>query len=246
MTMGDDLALLAIDPRRLRVRRPDRLPYALRAAELAELALDGRVAVRARRVEVTDAPGQPEERRLRSTLRALAGTAPPPHLKDWLMQTPRSLGNEYLSRLEDRRTIRVARQRARDGRTRTKVLSLDQERYAEVRGRFDAAVKGTSDDARARTLAALVHAAGLGPFLYGPLLGRASRARLAAIAQSDTGPADTATLSAALRESAARAVRDLLTELPDTYRDTIGSITLGAAPDTPTDGFDTGSHHHST
>lgn len=242
MTVGDDLALLAIHPRRRRVRRTERLPYALRAAELAELALEGRIALGQRRIEVREGSGQPDDRRLRNTLRTLTDSEPAPTLKEWLRRTPRGLGNEYLSRLEDRRTIRVARERGRDGRTRTRVLRLDRERYAEVRGRLDAAVAGRSGEERARALAALVHTAGLGRYLYGPLLGLRSRLRLAALARSDAGFTEGDVLTAALQENAARAMRELLAELPNTYGDMTAGL-ISAGDGTPAGGFDAGSHH---
>jgi hypothetical protein len=45
MTMRDELALLAVHTRRRHSQRPMRLPYALRAAELAEPALTERIGL---------------------------------------------------------------------------------------------------------------------------------------------------------------------------------------------------------
>ncbi|MFI5750552.1 GPP34 family phosphoprotein [Streptomyces sp. NPDC051644] len=98
MTTGDELLLLAIVPgsRRIRIRAEDRLRFALRAAELADLGLAGRIAVGLRRIEVIDSR-RVEDRRLSNVLHSLGATAPPPGRKDWLRRTPRSLTIEYMA-----------------------------------------------------------------------------------------------------------------------------------------------------
>ncbi|MGW0936044.1 GOLPH3/VPS74 family protein [Streptomyces sp. NPDC002666] len=107
MTTGDELLLLAIVPgrQRIRIRSDNRLRYALRTSELADLCLAGRIAVGRRRIEVLDTRPV-EDRRLSNVLQGLGAATPPPGLKDWLRRTPRSLIVEYLSRLEDQKAVR--------------------------------------------------------------------------------------------------------------------------------------------
>ncbi|MFJ6850388.1 GPP34 family phosphoprotein [Streptomyces sp. NPDC091271] len=125
MATADELLLLAIVPgrHRIRIRSESRLRYALRASELADLCLAGRIVVGRRLIEVLDT--QPiEDRRLSNVLQGLGAAAPPLGPRDWLRRTPRSLTVEYLSRLEDQKAVRVRRWRDASGRTRNDILSV--------------------------------------------------------------------------------------------------------------------------
>ncbi|MFJ8849963.1 GPP34 family phosphoprotein [Streptomyces sp. NPDC102437] len=145
MTTGDELLLLAIVPgrQRIRIRSEDRLRYALRTSELADLCLAGRIAVGRRQIEVLDTRPV-EDRRLSSVLQGLGAAAPPPGLKDWLRRTPRSLTVEYLSRLEDQKVVRVRRWRDSSGRTRNDILSVDLPRRQALLTRLDTMVRSGS------------------------------------------------------------------------------------------------------
>jgi hypothetical protein len=188
MTTGDELLLIAIGPRRRRIRGAGRLRFALRAAELADLGLAGRIALGVRRIEVLDAR-RVEDRRLSNVLHSLRTTVPPPTVKDWLRRTPRSLTGEYLSRLEDQKAVRVRRWRDSSRANRHKILSVDLPRRRELLARLDAVVRprrsATSPADRDLTLAALIQAAGLATAAYPGLRGIAARRRLAALAATD-------------------------------------------------------------
>ncbi|MFI6063018.1 GPP34 family phosphoprotein [Streptomyces sp. NPDC051286] len=260
MTTGDELLLLAIVPgrRRIRIRAEDRLRFTLRASELVDLGLAGRITVSPRRIEVMDS--QPvEDRRLNNVLRSLVAAAPPPSLKDWLRQTPRSLTIEYLSRLEDQKAVRVRRWREPGGRTRHDILSVDLPRRRALLARLDSVVRSGSAIStvdRDLTLAALVQAAGLAPAAYPGLRGITDRRRLATLAATGrlvpvTAKAALAAdeeLAAALTTGADVLTRQLLGELSDLYADfTTGGHSLGhdLNPGGWSEGGTGGTGHHS-
>lgn len=189
MTMGDDLLLLAVVPRwgRIRIRGEGRVGFALRAAELVDLSLAGRIVVGTRRIEVLDSRrvGTP---RLSNVLNALATAAPPHSVESWLRRTPRSLTTEYLSRLEDQRTVRVRRRRDSSGRTRHRILSVDLPLRRALVARLDTAVRAGSATSTAGSdvaLAVLAQAAGISAAVYPGLRGVAGRRRMAALATDD-------------------------------------------------------------
>lgn len=238
MTMGDELLLLAIDPRKRRIRGGGRLRFALRAAELAELAADGRISLGARRIEVVD-PSRGGERRLNNVLHSLQGAAPAPSVKDWLRETPRSLVSEYLSRLQDQKAVRVRRWRDRGGRTHHDILSVDVPRRRALVERVDTVVRsgsGALSSAESTlVLTALVQVAGLARAVYPGPRRFPARGRLARLVAADRLAATTAHAAVADRELAdalATGVdllsRRLYDELSDLYADfTTGGHSLG-------------------
>ncbi|MFE7107935.1 GPP34 family phosphoprotein [Streptomyces sp. NPDC057575] len=238
MTTGDELLLLAIVPgrQRIRIRSEDRLRYALRTSELADLCLAGRIAVGRRRIEVLDTRPV-EDRRLSSVLQSLGAAAPPPALKDWLRRTPRSLTVEYLSRLEDQKTVRVRRWRDSSGRTRNDILSVDLPRRQALLTRLDSMVRsGSAPSTADLTLAVLAQAAHLAPAAYPGLRGITDRRRMAALAATHRPTPATAgavpvadeELAAALTTGADVLTRRLLGEFSDLYADfTTGGHGLG-------------------
>ncbi|MFJ9680387.1 GPP34 family phosphoprotein [Streptomyces sp. NPDC101194] len=259
MAMGDELLLLATVPgrRRVRIRADDRLRFALRASELVDLGLAGRITVSPRRIEVTDSR-RVEDRRLNNVLRSLGAAAPPPNLKEWLRQTPRSLTLEYLSRLEDQKAVRVRRRREPGGRTRHDILSVDLQRRRALQARLDGVVRAgsaTPKAARDVSLALLVQAAGLAAAAYPGLRGIADRRRLAALgAPGHLTPTTAGTaaeageeIATALTSGADALTRRLLGELSDLYADfTTGGH--GLAHDLDAGGWSGGgadSGHHS-
>ncbi|MCT2548117.1 MULTISPECIES: GPP34 family phosphoprotein [Streptomyces] len=260
MTTGDELLLLAIVPgrRRIRIRAEDRLRFALRASELVDLGLAGRITVSPRQIEVTGSQSV-EDRRLSNVLRSLNAAAPPPGLKDWLRRTPRSLTIEYLSRLEDQKAVRVRRWRDPGGRARHDILSVDLPRRRALLARLDNVVRSGSTTPKAAhdvSLAMLVRAAGLASAAYPGLQGITGRRRLAALAASDhLTPAtagavlgDDAELAAALTTGADTLTRQLLGELSDLYADfTTGghSLAHGLDPGSWSEGGTAGTGHHS-
>ncbi|MFG2632150.1 GPP34 family phosphoprotein [Streptomyces sp. NPDC048473] len=252
MTTGDELLLLAIVPgsRRIRIRAEDRLRFALRAAELADLGLAGRIAVGLRRIEVIDSR-RVEDRRLSNVLHSLGATAPPPGRKDWLRRTPRSLTIEYLSRLEDQKAVRVRRWRDPGGRTRHDILFVDLPRRRALLARLDGVVRSgsaMSTGDRDLILAVLVQTAGLAPAVYPGLRGMADRRRLAALtATVRAAPAADEELAAALTAGVDALARQLLGELSDLYADfTTGGHSLGhdLDPGSWSEGGAGGTGHH--
>ncbi|MEL5956475.1 GPP34 family phosphoprotein [Streptomyces sp. CLV115] len=259
MTMGDDLLLLAIVPgrRRIRIRAEERLRFALRAAELVDLGLAGRIMVGPRRIEVTDSR-RVEDRRLSNVLRSLGAAVPPPGPKDWLRRTPRSLTVEYLSRLEDQKAVRVRRWRDAGGRARHDILSVDLPRRRALLSRLDSVARSGSampEDARDVSLAVLVQVAGLASAAYPGLRGITDRRRLTALAASGhltpatagTVPGTDAELAAALTTGADTLTRRLHGELSDLYSDfTTGGHSLAHSldPGSWSEGGATGTGHH--
>lgn len=257
MTWGDELLLLAIDPGRRRIRGGGRLRFALRAAEVAELAAEGRISLGPRRIDVVD-PARLDDRRLNNVLHVLAGTTPAPSVEVWLRETPRSLATEYLSRLQDQRTVRVRRSRGRNGRTRHDILSVDVPRREALVAEVDAAVRAGSDAEssaeRALVLAALVQAADLARTVYPGLRGASARRRLARLVARDRLASAAATASAAVPD---RELADALStgieglshrlhrELSDLYADfTTGGHGLGHDLDPGAWSGADASHHH--
>ncbi|SEN04286.1 GOLPH3/VPS74 family protein [Actinacidiphila rubida] len=248
MGTGDELVLVAVEPGKRRLRGGERLRFALRAAELVDLLALGRIAMGERAIEVVDRT-RVEDRRLGNVLHSLGTTVPAPDLKGWLRATPRSLTYEYLSRLEDRKLVRVRRWRDRGGRSHHDILFVDVARRREVLARLD----GEDGDP---ALASLVQAVGLAHVAYPGLRGRAARRRLAA--RADAGPAGSA--APAVRD-AARAVheqeaailaagldtfsRRVVGELADLYSDfRTGGVGLGHDLDSRGwSGGDLGGHH---
>lgn len=230
VTMGDELLLLAIVPgrRRTRVRSPERLRFALRAAELAELALMGRIALGERRIEVLDR-GRIGTPRLDSVLVGLAGATPPPTSREWLRATPRLLTGTYVSRLQDQKVIKARRQRDRVGVTRYDILSVDAARRAALVERVTAAVRGSRADPAAYsydlTLAVLARAAGLASAVHPGLRGLAARRRMTTLTASGAEVEEAALtyerdIATAVGSGVTDLTRGLYNELSEIYSDT--------------------------
>lgn len=105
MAMGEDLLLLAIHPRRGTIRAAERIAFALRAGELVDLALAGRVTIKGRRIKIADTAATGNGR-LDTTLAAI-GAMRAPTVQAWVQGAPRGLGTQYPSRLADQRAVRV-------------------------------------------------------------------------------------------------------------------------------------------
>ena len=231
MGTGDELVLVAIEPGKRRLRGGERLRFAVRAAEVADLAAQGRIRVGERRIEVVD-PERVEDRRLNNVLHSLGTADPAPGLKEWLRATPRSLAHEYLSRLEDQKLVRVRRWRDRGGRTHHDILFVDVDRRRKLLDRLDRPDRPDAADGDG-VLAALVQAAGLAPVAYPGLRGRAARRRLAARAEAGT-------LTPAVGD-AARVVDEETVAIVDRGLDTLGLRLIGELTDVYSD-FSTGGH----
>ncbi|HET6858629.1 MAG TPA: GPP34 family phosphoprotein [Streptomyces sp.] len=185
MTMGDELLLIAMGTgrRRPRIRSEGRL----RAAELSELCLVGRIAFGVRRIEILDT-APVEDRRLNNVLAELRRADPPPSLYEWLRLAPRSLTTEYLSRLEDQKALKSRRRRDAVGHTRYEILSVDAPRRRRVLDRLDAVAASGPEvpaDPYDLALALLVRVADVATAPYPGVRGASLRRRLAARTEDD-------------------------------------------------------------
>jgi hypothetical protein len=200
VTIGDDLLLLAINPRDGRVQAAEHMETALRGAEALDLTLARRVAVADGRIAVADPRpiGHPLADRALATLYAEGGVI---WLPAWFAGRPTepAVLNQYVALLADRGVIRIDR-RGDGGRTRTRLEPVDLERCAYVRNRIEN-VASAGD----RALGSVVHACGLDEYLYPGLRGRSARRRLARLDDDEQ-------LAPALR-AAILAVGDAVAEL---------------------------------
>ncbi|MEY9894193.1 hypothetical protein ABIA31_007877 [Catenulispora sp. MAP5-51] len=162
MTLGEDLLLLAIHPRNGRVRNVERMAPALRALELIELSLAGRLSLEEGRITVKD-PLPIGHRLLDHTLSSLSAEAAPAKVEMWLRGDKAEAGilGQYLALLGRQQVMRI--EHRGQGLARSTVITVrDQERLAEARARIDRVAHGeASATAEDRALAGIVHAAGL-------------------------------------------------------------------------------------
>ena len=269
MTLGEDLLLLAVHPRNGRIRNVERMTPALRALELIELSLAGRITLEQGRVAATD-PSPIGHRLLDHALRELSAEEKPPKVEVWLRGkvTPGTLG-QYIALLGRQRVIRVEHRGQGLARS-TWITVRDQERSAEARARIDRVAHGeASATAEDQALAGIVHVCGLASQLYrGPhrLVARRRLARftvpheITESMRSVVTAADTELANAvaeALSSGMAKMAKELTTVLRQEYRLEIYSSHThsGGHHHTPIDvshsghhsgsgGFDGGHHHH--
>ncbi|WP_194921531.1 GOLPH3/VPS74 family protein [Catenulispora rubra] len=167
MTLGEGLLLLAVHPRNGRVRNVERMSPALRAVELIELSLAGRVAVEQGRI-VTKDPSSVGHRLLDHSLSSLSTEAKPPKVEVWLRGKPAEAGTlgQYIALLGRRQVIRIEYRGQGLART-TRITVRDHERLAEAWARIDAVAHGeASATVQDQALAGIVHVCGLGSHLY--------------------------------------------------------------------------------
>jgi hypothetical protein len=165
MALGEDLLLLAVDPRGGAVRRADRIGFPLRASELVDLALAGRIEVADGRIRVID-PTWMDKRRLDETLSALVKAKRAPTIREWTRDTPRgyAMVREYLVVLKRQGAVRLVQ--FGNGRSaKTRAVLLDPGRRDAVMARIDRVARGKSADEADLALAALVCSCGLSRYL---------------------------------------------------------------------------------
>ncbi|MYV99901.1 GPP34 family phosphoprotein [Streptomyces sp. SID3343] len=181
-SVGEDLLLIAIGPRLGRIRHPDRIRFALQGAELLELAHAGKVVVAPGRARITRTGATPTgDRRLDQALNRLGQSVSPPTLRSWLRATPRGFVNEYVSRLEQGKALRVDRAAGGSGSTVLRISRVDVARRSAIRKRVEVVVAGAADpDPADSMLVALIHACGIQGRLFPGPTGLLARRRLAA------------------------------------------------------------------
>lgn len=201
------------------MRVPDRIGFALRASELVDLALAGRIEVDGRRITVTgQAPtGNP---RLDGALAVMRSDRTAPTIESWLHGTPRgnAMAGKYLSVLRDQRAVRVEQMRHTVQKV-SKIIVLDTARRDSVLARIGRVARGRPAPAPDVALAGLVSACHLDRRLYRGPLGWPARRRLAHAAQSGKiiagaeGMVDP--LSAEAAEAVAKALSDGIARLTE-------------------------------
>jgi Golgi phosphoprotein 3 (GPP34) len=161
VTLGLDILLLNIDPQLRMVREFEDAGYAMRAADLIELTVAGRLTLTGRWVKwvtVVDATptGEPW---LDASLAASATSAKRLMPTDWMARHPGySPVDAGLAELARKGAVRVNSRRGTGRRTYTEVELLDAQRQAEVRGRLDRYLAaGSAADVLDWALAGLVH-----------------------------------------------------------------------------------------
>ncbi|MET8539575.1 GPP34 family phosphoprotein [Kitasatospora sp. NPDC004799] len=227
MTLGDDLLLLAVHPRSGRVHRPERMDLVLRAAELLELLLAGRIGVTSGRPRIVVESAAPTaDRRLDTVLRLLGEASPAPTVGEWLKRSSRGTTLSYLSRLEGQGALTVDRRAKRYAGSPAPITLLDRARRADLRRRVAGAAGDPERTAADHALAALVNTAGLSRRLYRGPHRRPLRRRLARLAESAPlalgavaalVPGD-AELAAAISEAVSTGVRELNSQLSKELR----------------------------
>ena len=261
MTLGEDLLLLAVNRRNGMIQKEERMAPALRALELIELSLAGRVTVEQGRIEARD--GSPTGHRLvDSALRSLRADAKPTKVETWLRGKDSDHGRPgpYIALLGRQQVIRVEYRGQGLART-TRITVRDQERYAQARARIDLVARGeASATAGDHALAGIVHACGLGPYLYRGPHRLVARRRLARFdvprevteSMRDAVTAADAELAKAVAEALSSGIATMTNELMKVLRleyrlDTYSSHPYGAGHHhhSPTDFGSHSGHHHS-
>jgi Golgi phosphoprotein 3 (GPP34) len=165
VTLALDILLLNIDGDLRMVREFEYVGYAVRAADLIELAVAERLILTGRWVKwVTIVDATPTgEPLLDASLAALATSAKRLMPTDWMARHPGySPVDAGLAQLAGQGAVRVNSRRGSGRRTYTEVELLDRARQAEVRARLDRYIAaGSAADVLDWALAGLVYQCGL-------------------------------------------------------------------------------------
>jgi|ERR1700683_1636354 hypothetical protein len=181
-SLGEDLLLVAIDPRNGVLRCRSHMHFGLMGAELVMLAAEGRVKVdddgKLRAVEPSAQPtGDPE---LDAALGKLAAAGRPPKVRGYVSRPRRNLTNAYLDRLIAAGTVQ-----RHGGAFRPRWPVIDQARAAAVRSQLDAIVLGEGPVSEQQAAyAGLADAIGLPGLIYRGKENREARKRLREITKS--------------------------------------------------------------
>jgi hypothetical protein len=208
MTLAADLLLLAIDPQRLTVRASDKIDYALRGAELVELAIAERVTVVGDRIHVVD-PRPTGDPSLDAALASIAAARRPPRAKAWVQARRKGLRKDCIAVLASQRAVRVELRPFLRVFTATRYAILDTGRKAEIDARITAIARGAApQSAGDRALCGLTHACGLSRYLLPGGANRAARKRLEQVARRDRISADILRATQSATDAAVRAATD--------------------------------------
>ncbi|HEY3907116.1 MAG TPA: GPP34 family phosphoprotein [Streptosporangiaceae bacterium] len=184
-TLGDDLLLLAIDPKRGRVRAVHLVRYGLMGAELIRLVASELVLIKDGRLVVAEPATATGDLQLDTALASIADASKPPKPKSWASKPRRGIVTGYLTKLANAGKIH------RSAGTRARWQVADQAGLATARARLDAIAVGTGPvDLEQAAYGGLAHALQLDRLLYRGWDNRAVRKRMKEIAQGKwTAPA---------------------------------------------------------
>ena len=161
MTLALDILLLNIDPNLQRVREREYAGYAMRAADLIELTVAGRVTLAGRWVKfIRVVNAQPTgEPLLDASLAALATSGKRLMPTDWMCRHPGySPVDDGLAVLAAQGAVRLYSRPVTKRLTLTEPALLDPDRQARVRARLDRYIAaGSAADVLDWALAGLVH-----------------------------------------------------------------------------------------
>jgi Golgi phosphoprotein 3 (GPP34) len=211
-TLGDDLALLSIEPERGRIRTLPALNYGLMGSELVRLAAGERIDIVQNRIIVRDAAATGDAE-LDAALQSLASARQPP--KAWIGHPRAGISEAYLSRLAAAGVLNAEHGRTFIARW-IRWHIADPGRVAQARARLDAvALSSGPVDSAQEAYAGLAHAVGLGALLYPGRENRPIRQRLEQIAKGQwpataVGGAVTVTVTAA--DAAVSAATEAVTQ----------------------------------
>lgn len=191
-TLSDDLLLLAIDPRRGRVRAVHLVRYGLMGAELIRLVASGLVLIKDGRLVVAEPATATGDLQLDTALASIASASKPPKPKSWASKPRRGIVTGYLTKLANAGKIQ------RSAGTKARWQVTDTDGLATARARLDVIAAGTGPvDLEQAAFGGLVHAVQLDRPFYRGWDNRAVRKRMKEIAQGKwtapaTEPADEA------------------------------------------------------
>lgn len=167
-TLGTDLVLLALNPKRGRVHWLEYLRHALTGAELIALIVAGLADIRDGRIVLCQstlagaATGSTGDQELDAALASIAGARRPPRLTSWMGRPRRRIVPSYLGKLAAAGVLEPVG----DGR-RQRWRIIDQAVVAAARARLDEVALGSGPaDAAQTAYAGLAHAARLDRVLY--------------------------------------------------------------------------------
>jgi hypothetical protein len=181
MTLGNDLVLLAIDPRRGKVSCPTELGVVLVAAELVDLVNSERIKVVSDQVVVTHSTTTGDAL-LDATLAELAEVEFPPTLPGWINRQRIGRTDRYLQVLGEERILRETREQDGPGR----VFAADDRHRANLIARLKATAAAREPALEDQIFAGLAHAAHIPDLVLSGFSKRRMRRRLAAIAAEIT------------------------------------------------------------
>ena len=226
MSMGAELVLLAIDDRRGEVRNGRQVALVVAAAELVELALDGRIGLSGAHLTVREMGGVTDPE-LSSALMKLSTEQRPMTVEAWLAARG-DLGRvrRYVLALARVGAVRVDdASKPLAGKDPMVVHVGNSDSTQAAVNRFRGVAKGAHASVTDEAYAALADAAGLTSTYLGGLSNRRARARVATLtAHRSEPPAEPGRTALAIVRAAVRAIAEAARR--DSSHDQGGSMAI--------------------